>query len=102
MSDTNISSTLRRGERSRAVSSVIPSNFGRNTLRTSCCVIVLPPAIRIRRPVAYENAAPPIADRIDAGMLVEPAILDREHGLDHPRLDGGQRHRPPLLALAGD
>ena len=40
------------------------------------------------------------ADRIDAGMLVEAAILDREHRLRHARRDGGERHRPPLLALA--
>jgi hypothetical protein len=58
MSETKISSTLRRPERSRADSSVMPSNFGRKTLRTSCCVMVLAPAMRLRRPVAYESAAP--------------------------------------------
>ena len=44
MTEIQISSSFRFGERSRAVCSVIPSNFGRKTLRTSCCVMVLPPA----------------------------------------------------------
>ncbi len=45
-SATQISSALRFGERARASWSVmfIPSNFGRNTLRTNCWVIVEPPA----------------------------------------------------------
>ena len=40
------------------------------------------------------------ADRIEAGVLVETAILDREHRLLHARRDDGERHRPPLFALA--
>ena len=57
-SETQISSTLRFNVRARASCSVIPSNFGRNTLRTSCWVMVLPPARYERRPVKYENTAP--------------------------------------------
>ena len=42
---THISSSLRLQRLARARScSVQPSNCGRKTLRTSCCVIVLPPA----------------------------------------------------------
>ena len=46
-SDTHISSSLRRVERSRACCSVHPSNCGRNTLRTNCCVIVLVAEMRL-------------------------------------------------------
>ena len=46
MSDTHISSSLRRHDFSRAAWSVISGNIlGRNTLRATCCVIVLPPAV---------------------------------------------------------
>ena len=44
MNDTQISSALRRHDFCRASCSVIPGNiFGRNTLRATCCVIVLAP-----------------------------------------------------------
>ena len=39
-------------------------------------------------------------DRIDAGMVVVAAILDREHGLHHAIGNRGERDRPALLALA--
>ena len=46
MSDTHISSSLRRHDFSRAAWSVISGNIlGRNTLRATCCVMVLPPAV---------------------------------------------------------
>jgi hypothetical protein len=56
----NCSSSLRRIDRARALCKVIPSNFGRNTFRMTCWVIVLPPASTVRRPVAYEKKAPAI------------------------------------------
>ncbi len=42
------------------------------------------------------------ADRIDARMIVEAAILNREHGLLQPIGNHGQRHGPALLALAAE
>ena len=92
--DTQISRSFRLGERARASCSDIPPNFGRNTLRTSCCVIVLPPARYVRRPVAYAEQRADHADRIDAGMLVEAAILDGEDGLHHTLGNRRERDRP--------
>ena len=46
ISDTQTSSSLRRTDFSRASLNVIPGNiFGRKTLRATCCVIVLAPAM---------------------------------------------------------
>ena len=42
------------------------------------------------------------ADGIDAGMIVEPAILDRDHRLRHALRDRRERHVAPLLAPFGD
>ena len=41
------------------------------------------------------------ADRIDAGVVVEAAILDRQDRLDHLARDGLQRHVAALLASLG-
>ena len=46
-SDTHISRIFLRVDRSRACCSVQPSNCGRNTFRTSCCVIVLVAEMRL-------------------------------------------------------
>src|SRR4026207_72397 len=35
-------------------------------------------------------------------MSIETAIFEGEHGLNHPRRDGGERHRPAFLALSAD
>ena len=42
------------------------------------------------------------ADGIDAGIVVEPVILDREDRLDHAGRNHRQRHRAALLAFAAD
>ena len=41
------------------------------------------------------------ADRVDAGVLVEPAVLDGEHRLDEVGRDGAERHVAALLAAIG-
>ncbi len=41
------------------------------------------------------------ADRIDAGVVIEPAILDREHRFLHACRDRIQRDAPPFLARPG-
>ena len=38
------------------------------------------------------------ADRIDARVIVEPAIFNRQNGVDHRFRDRGERHVAPLLA----
>ena len=46
ITETQISSILRRSDFSRASCSVMPGNiFGRKTLRATCCVMVLAPAV---------------------------------------------------------
>ena len=50
---------------------------------TSCCVSVLPPPGTALSPKTLREDGADDADRIDAGMVVEAAILDREHRLDH-------------------
>src|SRR5207244_5708985 len=55
---THISRILRLGDFRRAVWSVHPANLGRNTLRTSCCVIVLPPDVYALLPRRFDTAAP--------------------------------------------
>ena len=40
------------------------------------------------------------ADGIDAGVRVEALVLDGQHGLLHPRRDGGQRHVARFSARA--
>ena len=65
----------------------MPGNIcGRKTLRTSCCVMVLAPASvgALAAQVASDDRADD-ADRIDAGVVVEAAVLDREHRLHHVR-----------------
>ena len=42
------------------------------------------------------------ADRIDARVVVEPVILDRQHRVDHLRRNHRQRDLALLLALAAD
>ena len=69
-----------------SISSAIPPSlilrpkvftFERNIVRASCCVSVLPPSTRAAAAdVAHDRAAE--TDRIDAGMVVEAAILDRD------------------------
>ena len=54
----------------------------------------------IRRHIGDDGADH--ADRIDAGMPVEAAILDGQHRLLHPLRNRRERHAPPLLARAGD
>ena len=41
------------------------------------------------------------ADGIDAGMVVEAPVFDRQHGLLHARRNGGERDAAALLARAG-
>ena len=57
----------------------------RYTFLTYCCVIVEPPWVARRAPhVVVERA--PDADRVDAAVLVEVAVLRGEHRLlDHVR-----------------
>ena len=50
---------------------------------TSCCVSVLPPTRYGLSPLMFVTMAPMRADEVHAGMLVEPSILDGEHGLAH-------------------
>ena len=71
-------------------------------MRTSCCVIVLPP--REISPAAEDVGQDRArrADGIDAGVVVEAAILDRDHRLHHALRDRRERHVPPLLAPFGD
>ena len=42
------------------------------------------------------------ANQIDAGVVVEAAVLDGEDGLDHARRNGRERHLPTLLAARAD
>ncbi len=101
MNDTQISSALRRHDFCRASCSVMPGNIlGRNTLRATCWVIVLAPPVVALFAANVRDHRADHADRIEAGVLVEAAILDREHRLLHARRDRRQRHRPPLLPLA--
>ena len=84
----NCSSSLRRIERwpdlrpRSAISSV------RKKLRASCWVIVLAPDEigRVAAQVGHQRADD--ADRIDAGVPVEAAVLDGEHGLLHVGRNG--------------
>ena len=69
---------------------------------TSCCVSVLPPRRYVLLPKTLRNDRADDADRIDAGMVVEAAVLDREHRLDHLLRDRLQRHVAALLAAGGD
>ncbi len=57
---------------------------------------VLPAAEEIREDGAGR------ADDVDAGVCVEPAVLNRHDGLDHPGRDRGERHVAPLLAAFAD
>ena len=59
MTDTQISRSFRRSDFSRAACSVIAGNiFGRNTLRATCWVIVLPPAVYARLPRRPQASSP--------------------------------------------
>ena len=73
----------------------------RNVFLTSCCVSGA--AARqvglVAEDVAEDGAGD--ADRIDAGMVVEAAILDGQDRLDHLARDGLQRHVAALLAAVG-
>ena len=63
----------------------------------SCCVSVLPPR---RYGLAAGHVVPHRrrdANRIDADVVVEAPVLDREHRLDHVLRDVLQRNVPPLL-----
>ena len=69
--------------------------FDRNSVRASCCVSVLPPsAARAAAQVADER--PGQANRIDAGMVVEAAILD---GDDRVLQVGRDRVERDVVAL---
>ena len=52
---------------------------------TSCCVSVLPPTRYGLSPRTLVSDGAGRADGIDAGMIVEAAILDRQHRLPHAR-----------------
>ena len=58
MSDTHTSRIFRLIDLARADCRLMPSNFGRKTLRTSCCVMVLPPAVYARFPRRFDTSAP--------------------------------------------
>ena len=71
----------------------------RKVFLTSCCVSVLPPAryFLVAEEVGEDRA--PRSDGIDARMIVEAAILDREDRLPIMRRRNRlQRHVAPLLA----
>ena len=98
ISDTHASSTFRRNDFSRASRSVIPGNiFGMNTFRATCCVIVLAAGHVVAPAAQVRNRRADDADRIDARMLVEPPVFDREHGLLHR--DRESRRAPPAAAF---
>ena len=73
----------------------------RKKLRASCCVMVLPPTRYGRLPKMLVNTAPTMRIGSTPGMVVEAAVLDREHRLLHPRRNGVERDAAALLARAG-
>ena len=74
----------------------------RKKFLTSCCVSraatdeILLLAAQVRDDRADR------ADDVNARVIVEAAILDREHGLHHPRRNRGERHLAPLLPAGAD
>ena len=74
----------------------------KNVFFTSCWVTVLP-LRRYSSPNTLSIAALDDADRIDARVIVEPAILDREHRLNHDRRDRPRaEHRGVFLSLGDE
>ena len=69
--------------------------FDRNSVRASCCVIVLPPCVPSGAQVVERRARQ--RDRIDARMQVEAVILDRDHRVLEVGGDLLERHVAPLL-----
>ncbi len=70
-------------------------------MRASCCVMVLPPT---RYGAIAEHVGEHRADdanRIDAGVVIEAPIFDRQHRFLHPRRNGFQRDAAALLARPG-
>ena len=97
----NCSSSLRRIERwpdcaSSAISSV------RKKLRASCWVIVLAPTRYDACPAQVGHQRADDADRVDARMAVEAAVLDGQHRLLHVGGNGRERHPAAPLARRGD
>ncbi len=66
-------------------------------MRASCCVMVLAPDEISARAAQVREERPDHANRIDAGMLIEAAVFDGEHGLLDVRRNGRKRH--PAAAL---
>ena len=73
----------------------------RKLWRASCWVMVLPPFAR--RPVSQvRERRRRDADRVDAAVLVEALILDRNDGLDQVRRHLLDRNLEPLLLEDGE
>ena len=63
--------------------------------------MVLPPTRYGRSPNTLVNTRADHADRIDAGVVIEAAILDREHRFLHARRNRLERDAAALFARAG-
>ena len=94
----NCSSSLRRSDRWRVCCSSAISSV-RKKFWASCWVIVLAPTRYVRLPLILVDERAHHADRIDAGVMVETPILDRQDGLPHHACRDAVQGRPaPLLA----